>query len=162
MVWRLIMTGSIMALVAGGGPAATRPATTQPTTQPATGVAFFNERIAPVLANECYGCHHAKSLVSNFEGGLLLDSLAGMLKGGDSGKPAIVPGDPDKGMLMPAIRYGFVEEKGGKKRNMPPKWGKDYANGGKLPERTIADFAEWIRIGAPVPAEFRQAKELKF
>ena len=33
-------------------------------------------------------------------GGLRLDTRAGMLKGGASGEPAIVPGDPEKSLLI--------------------------------------------------------------
>ena len=48
----------------------------------------------PVLAANCYDCHTEDSL-----GGLRLDSREAMLKGGKSG-PAIVPGDPDKSLLI--------------------------------------------------------------
>jgi len=83
---------TVVALTAGLGSAApaTRPATTVP-----VGVAFFTQRIAPVLKEQCYPCHHADTPVSSYKGGLLLDNLAGMLKGGDSKEPAIVPGHPD-------------------------------------------------------------------
>jgi len=146
---------TVVALTAGLGSAApaTRPATTVP-----VGVAFFTQRIAPVLKEQCYPCHHADTPVSSYKGGLLLDNLAGMLKGGDSKEPAIVPGHPDKGTLMPAIRYTYKDEGKSKKQNMPPKWGKDHALGGKLPDQTVRDFEEWIRMGAPVPEDFKESK----
>ena len=50
-------------------------------------VKFFDDKVRPVLAQNCYKCHTTEEM-----GGLRLDSRAGMLKGGDSG-PAIVPGD---------------------------------------------------------------------
>ncbi len=54
------------------------------------GIAFFESRIRPVLAQECYECH---STATKAKGGLLLDTRAGWQKGGDSGE-VIVPGKP--------------------------------------------------------------------
>ena len=51
---------------------------------------FFETKIRPVLANNCYSCHTSSQL-----GGLRLDSRDAMLKGGKSG-PALVPGDPEQ------------------------------------------------------------------
>ena len=59
---------------------------------------FFEARIRPVLAANCYDCHADERM-----GGLRLDSREGLLKGGGSG-PAIVPGDPDKSLLIQAVR----------------------------------------------------------
>lgn len=47
------------------------------------GVAYFEENIRPLLAAKCYGCHSAK--LDQPMGGLLLDSRAGMLRGGRAG-----------------------------------------------------------------------------
>src|SRR2546423_205371 len=65
------------------------------------GVEFFEKKIRPILVERCYECH---STGKKRKGGLLLDSRAGMLKGGDTG-PAIVPGDPAKSLLIQAIGY---------------------------------------------------------
>ena len=59
---------------------------------------FFEAKVRPVLAANCYDCHAEASM-----GGLRLDSREAMLKGGRSG-PAIVPGDPDKSLLIQAVR----------------------------------------------------------
>ena len=48
------------------------------------------------------------------EGSLLLDTREGSRKGGDQG-PAVVPGDPDKSLLIQAIRYTDED------LQMPPK-----------------------------------------
>ncbi|MBC8065186.1 MAG: hypothetical protein H7Y17_10175, partial [Chlorobia bacterium] len=53
-------------------------------------VAFFEAKIRPVLADNCYSCHGPKVQMA----GLRLDSNAGVLKGADSGK-VIVSGDPE-------------------------------------------------------------------
>src|SRR5438034_442362 len=93
----------------------------------AEGIEFFEKKIRPVLAERCYECHseNAKKL----KGSLRLDSKAAMLKGGDTG-PSIVPGDPQKSLLVKAIRQKDEELK------MPPK--------GKLTDVQIADFEAWI------------------
>src|SRR5687768_11579720 len=63
---------------------------------------FFESKIRPVLAENCYKCHAESS--DKVKGGLLLDSRAATLKGGDTG-PALVPGQPDKSLLIKAVRY---------------------------------------------------------
>src|SRR5215217_4155841 len=59
---------------------------------------YFESRVRPVLAANCYDCHADEQM-----GGLRLDSRDAMLKGGRSG-PALVPGDPDKSLLIVAVR----------------------------------------------------------
>ncbi|MGB0739938.1 MAG: c-type cytochrome domain-containing protein, partial [Planctomycetaceae bacterium] len=51
---------------------------------------FFENRIRPVLVKHCYECHAANS--TPIQAGLVVDTAAGLLKGGDTG-PAIIPGD---------------------------------------------------------------------
>ena len=78
-------------------------------------VTFFENRVRPVLAEHCFRCHgqEAKSK-DKLKGGLLMDGLARLLKGGDSG-PAIVPGTPDASLLIKGIRYTDNE------LEMPPR-----------------------------------------
>eukprot|EP00913_Durusdinium_trenchii_P008842 g8308.t1 len=98
------------------------------------GIAFFETKIRPVLVKQCYQCHATTG--KKPKGGLLLDTRAGMLKGGESGH-AVVPGKVDESLLIAAIKHtGDVSE-------MPPK--------SKLPDNVIADFVHWVKIGAPVP-----------
>ena len=61
---------------------------------------FFEAKIRPVLANNCYACH-ASSAQS--QGGLRVDSRDALLKGGGRGA-AVVPGDPDQSWLIRAVR----------------------------------------------------------
>src|SRR5262245_18474502 len=96
-------------------------------------VEFFEKKIRPIFVERCYKCHSAQS--EKVKGGLLLDSREGLLKGGDSG-PAIVPGDPEKSILIKAIRQ--TDE-----LRMPVKE--------KLPDDQIADFVAWVKMGAPDP-----------
>ena len=66
------------------------------------GIAFFEKNVRPLLASRCYGCHSSK--LDKPMSGLLLDSRAGMLRGGKSGAPVIVPGKPDESLLISAVR----------------------------------------------------------
>jgi hypothetical protein len=92
---------------------------------------FFETKVRPTLATECFSCHTDSQL-----GGLRLDSREAMLKGGKSG-PAIVPGDPDKSLLVIAVRQAGALK-------MP--------KGGKLATDQIEAIAQWIRTGAVWPA----------
>ena len=98
--------------------------------------AFFESRIRPVLVEHCYECHSSGS--EDLMGGLLLDSRDGWQRGGDSGT-AVLPGEPDKSLLLEAISYRNLDLK------MPPD--------GILPQQVIADFRKWIAGGAPDPRE---------
>ena len=60
-------------------------------------VAFFEKKIRPVLVDQCYECHSADA--EKIKGGLTLDTRDGIRKGGDSG-PAVVPGNPDRSLLI--------------------------------------------------------------
>ncbi|HXT41061.1 MAG TPA: DUF1549 domain-containing protein, partial [Candidatus Angelobacter sp.] len=99
---------------------------------------FFEKRIRPLLADRCYKCHSAQS--EKLKGGLWLDTKEGMLKGGESGKPAVVPGDAEKSLLIEAVRYLNEDLK------MPP------AKEGKLTDSQIDDLVTWVKMGAPYPA----------
>ncbi|WP_165247460.1 PSD1 and planctomycete cytochrome C domain-containing protein [Paludisphaera soli] len=94
--------------------------------------AFFELRIRPVLAEGCVKCHGA----AKQSGGLRLDSREAILAGGDTG-PAVVPGDPASGTLIPAIRHADDDLK------MPPA--------GPLARAAQDDLAAWVAAGAPWP-----------
>jgi hypothetical protein len=97
-------------------------------------VEFFEQKIRPALIEHCYKCHSAEKV----KGGLQVDGRDQMRKGGDTG-PAVVPGDPDKSLLLKAVRYTDPDLK------MPPK--------GKLPDTVIADLEKWIKQGAADPRD---------
>jgi len=98
------------------------------------GIEFFEKKIRPVLVERCYSCHSAES--EKLKGALRLDYKDGVLKGGENG-PAIVPGNPDKSLLIKAIRFKDDD------LLMPPKK--------KLEPQQIADFEAWVKMGAPDP-----------
>ncbi len=103
---------------------------------PAEQVAFFEQKVRPILVQHCYECHSGQA--KQVKGGFLLDSPGGLAKGGDSGEPAIRPGKPDESLLIRAVRHA---EAG---LEMPPAKPK-------LAESAIADLATWIKLGAPDP-----------
>ena len=91
---------------------------------------FFETRVRPIFANNCYACH-----TSSASGGLRVDSLQALLKGGGSGA-AIVPGNPDKSLLITAVR-----QTGALKMPM----------GGHLKPEDIKVLEDWVKMGAPWP-----------
>jgi hypothetical protein len=95
---------------------------------------LFENKIRPLLTNKCYGCHSSKLRAPM--GGLALDTKAGLLAGGATGK-VIVPGKPQESRLMKALSYSDPN------LQMPPT--------GKLADSVIADFEHWIAAGAPDP-----------
>lgn len=100
----------------------------------AEGLAFYEEKVKPILAQHCYRCHsHA---AKKNKGGLVVDSLAAMLTGGDTG-PAVVPGKPDQSLLIQAVRFNDEDLR------MPPEQ--------KLADEEIAILTDWVQQGAPAP-----------
>ena len=71
---------------------------------------LFETEIRPILVEKCYVCHGPSD---DPMGGLRVDSRESLLKGGSRGT-AIVPGNPDKSLLISAIRYDDLNLK------MPP------------------------------------------
>jgi mono/diheme cytochrome c family protein len=98
------------------------------------GEAFFREKVQPILTQHCFKCHsHGEKMKAN----LLVDSREALLTGGDTG-PAIVPGDPEKSLLIEAVNYKNTD------LQMPPK-------GDKLTDGQISLLTEWVKLGAPWP-----------
>src|SRR5580700_9587936 len=93
---------------------------------PAASPDYFELKIRPLLATNCYACHTDSAL-----GGLRLDSRESMLKGGSRG-PALVPGDPEKSVLIQAVRQ----------------------TGPKLKDSEVEVLVAWVKEGAvwPKPA----------
>src|SRR5271169_4149081 len=63
---------------------------------------FFETKVRPVLVEHCYACHSSQA--KKLKGGLLLDTIEGMRKGGKSGA-AVVPGKPEESLLVEAVHY---------------------------------------------------------
>jgi len=106
---------------------------------------FFEAKIRPALIEHCHKCHSGDK-DAKIKGGLQLDSKAGLLKGGSTG-PGLVAGQPDRSLLIKAIRFTDPN------LQMPPKE--------KLPDSVIADLENWVRMGAPDPRTGKAAAMLK-
>ncbi|QGJ68847.1 Secreted protein containing planctomycete cytochrome C domain [Planctomycetales bacterium 10988] len=96
----------------------------------------FEQEIAPILEEGCQFCHGEDAQESGFR----LDGLAYLLKGGDSGFAAVVPGKPEQSYLLDAIRHADEAIA------MPP-----YED--KLPQEQIDLIARWIAEGAIWPGQ---------
>ena len=92
---------------------------------------FFEKRIRPVLAEYCYECHGEDEQ----EGGLRLDSRAGLISGGESFGRAVDPGKPNNSILINAINH--------RELTMPPEE--------KLTQDQIDDLTRWVQMGVPWP-----------
>ncbi len=104
------------------------------TAAPKTGV-VFNHDIRPILAENCFACHGQDG--GSREGGLRLDVRGDALKGGKSGKPAIVPGKLEASELLARVTAHGTDDV------MPPaKTGKS------ISPSQLATLKKWIAQGA--------------
>src|SRR5712691_5501822 len=106
-----------------------------PSNKPVDGAAveFFEKRFRPLLAERCWACHDENLAESE----LRLDSRADTLEGGSRGA-AVVPGEPEKRLLIRAVNHADT-------LTMPPKE--------KLSQRDINDLTAWVKSGAVWPAD---------
>ena len=106
---------------------------------------FFESKIRPVLADKCYSCHSVQAAEGGkLKGGFYIDMREGLLRGGESG-PAVIPGQPEKSLLMQVIRHEIID------MQMPPKKAK-------LSDQQIADFETWIKDGLTDPRDGKLPK----
>lgn len=96
----------------------------------------FEKDIKPLVDKSCVKCHSGDKPKSKYR----MDALASLIKGGDSGEPAVVPGHSEK---SPIVLYASdaVEE-----MEMPPTDKRD-----RFPALTkdqIALVRAWIDQGA--------------
>lgn len=102
----------------------------------------FARDIAPIFEQRCSHCHGEFEQ----ESGLRLDRRVGLLRGGDSGSAAVVPGDPSKSYLLDVVKHldpGM---------EMPP-------DDDPLPEEEIELLTRWIREGAMWPGQMDDVVE---
>lgn len=96
----------------------------------------FQRDIAPILEDNCWYCHGPDEQ----ESGLRLDFRPRMLRGGDSGQPAVVPGKPEKSYIVEVINHVDPD------MAMPP-------DEEKLSPRDIELLTRWIQQGAVWPGQ---------
>ena len=137
--WPRAALAGAMLLVVGLLPRASRaPAAEPDLSAAARAPGFFADRVRPLLERRCLECHGTETA----EGGLRLDSHAGLARGGRSG-PSVRPGDAAGSLLVQAVRR--LDES----LAMPPET--------PLDESEIAVVSAWIAAGAvhpegPLPA----------
>ncbi len=92
---------------------------------------FFETKVRPLLVENCYSCHGGNQQLSS----LRVDSREALMKGGLRGS-ALVPGDPDRSLIIQAVRHQDLK--------MPL--------GRMLADAEIDHLESWVRMGAPWPA----------
>ena len=97
---------------------------------------FFENRIRPVLAENCYECHNS---IKQAKSGLVLDYKHGIIKGGERG-PAISLTNPKSSLLLRVMKHEISNLK------MPK-------GGPKITDNIIKDFESWISAGAFDPRD---------
>jgi hypothetical protein len=93
--------------------------------------AFFESKVRPLLADQCYSCHSESA--KKVKGDLKLDTQAARLK-------AVVPGKPDESPLIQAVRRTHKEVPA-----MPPDT--------PLSKEQVAVLEQWVKAGAVAPAD---------
>jgi len=118
----LVVLGLASAMLA---PARRGAAATAPPARPLS----FARDVAPVFDRWCVSCHGAREA----HAALRLDSLGGVMRGGDAG-PVLIPGNPDESLLAAKIERRH-------RPSMPPRR--------RMPAPAVALIRAWIAAGAP-------------
>lgn len=100
-------------------------------------IEFVRSKVIPILESRCYECHGSQETV---EAELHVNSRKALLKGGESGA-AIEPGEPDRSLIIQAVRYETFQ--------MPPR--------SKMPDEEIEILVKWIKEGAHWPEDLESA-----
>src|SRR5262245_3211575 len=98
---------------------------------------LFASKVLPLLQARCFACHgdDAEKLRGQFD----LRTREAMLAGGESGKPALVPGKPEASPIVRAVSWDGLK--------MPPK------ENDRLSAEEIGWLRQWVAGGAPWPAK---------
>lgn len=96
---------------------------------------LFTLRVLPLLKEKCFGCHGTDP--DDLRGDYNLLTLEGMLKGGETEEPSLVPGKPEESPLYQAVLWEGME--------MPPK------ETDRLSETEAEYIRLWIEAGSPWP-----------
>ncbi len=101
----------------------------------------FARDVEPVLARHCLKCHGPEKQ----RGGLRLDDRASVLAGGDSGEPAVKPGDVTASHLLERVTTAD------KSQRMPPRGEPLSADEITLLKRWVVLDAPWKKTNATAP-----------
>ncbi|MDA1162581.1 MAG: PSD1 and planctomycete cytochrome C domain-containing protein [Planctomycetota bacterium] len=103
---------------------------------------LFTLRVLPLLKIKCFGCHGTDP--DDVRGDYDIRSREGLLKGGESEEPSVVPGKPAESPLYQAVMWDGIE--------MPPK------ENDRLTRTETEYIRQWIAAGAPWPDAETQLK----
>lgn len=106
---------------------------------------LFAHRVLPIFKSKCFACHGENA--DDVRGEFNMLTRAGLLKGGESSEPSIVPGKPGESSLFRAVKWDGLE--------MPPK------ENDRLSAEQIKYIGDWIEGGAPWPDDKRLAMLLR-
>ena len=126
----LILTGALVTCNQNNGPGVT---------QDLDAEKLFTFQVYPLLESKCFACHGEDQ--KEIEGDFDIRTLRGMLKGGESGDPALLPGNAEASPIY------FAASREDEDFAMPPK------DNDKLSQGELNDLFAWIEAGAPWPAE---------
>ncbi len=127
-----------IAIVGCGNPPATD--------EPVDPEALFVHEIKPLLDAKCMACHGEDP--DEIEGELDMRTLAGLLEGGESGFPALVPGEPANSPMYFAVTRLDPDFA------MPPK------DNDRLNDDQVHAMFQWIQHGALWPDSAREEEIL--
>ena len=101
----------------------------------------FNRDVRPILADHCFNCHGFDDRTR--KGGLRLDRAEDAMKGGKSGKPAIVPGKAPDSELVRRLRTSDPDDR------MPPE-----EKGVPMTDAQRATLERWVAEGGEYKAHW--------
>jgi mono/diheme cytochrome c family protein len=105
--------------------------------QKTEGEKLFALKVNALLESKCIACHSARE--GKTKGDLDLSTRENMLFGGETSEEVLVPGHPEKSLIMTAIEWKDPEYE------MPPK------ENDRLSQKQIEWVRQWIKLGAPWP-----------
>src|SRR5262245_43522614 len=112
--------------------------------QPGKPVSFIND-VAPILKENCFGCHGAKNPKGKFD----MTRFEKMLAGGTK-ENVIVAGKPEDSYLVDAITAAATD-----KKRMPPA-----DSGEALSKEKLDVLVRWIKEGAKLDPELKKDSDL--
>ncbi|MFC4871528.1 c-type cytochrome domain-containing protein [Negadavirga shengliensis] len=123
------------------------PGSTSVEIRPVEEMLLYEDVVTTIIDSKCASCHNENKT----KGDLLLISHDHILKAGESGNPAVVPGDLEKSELMARILLPESDED-----RMPPE-GKP-----GLTKDEIDLLAYWIESGAPQELRLSDIEDIEF
>ena len=110
---------------------------------------LFAHKILPMFKAKCLACHgeDPKKIKGDFD----MRTYSGLLRGGESEEPSVVPGKPLRSPLYMAVKRDHEDQW----EPMPPK------ENDKLSTEQTDHIRNWIEGGAPWPGPERLSKLLK-